>query len=236
MLLRLPVEAEGTVSKVICSLVCEVHSREEKYSSGPVESPRPCPPYRMVCSALGLPCSLQSVQSSSFRVVCYRTNAKLPLHVSPVPDPMAWKQDAFQCPWDNLSSHAFPPFSLLHQVFSRVLLLTGPSLIPFGSVLASERVARRSVVTSRGGTSQAPLAVASSGSDPHPEVPLRPRDPPPSHVEVIHHCAQNSGFLRAVAEVTALDLRGSTAALYQGKWFRFIRNRISLHARPLFCK
>ena len=49
-------------------------------------------------------------------------NAKLPLYISPVLDPMAWKPDAFQHPWDHLSTYAFPLFALLRQVLSRVLL------------------------------------------------------------------------------------------------------------------
>ena len=42
-----------------------------------------------------------------------RANAKLPLYVSTVPGPMAWKQDAFQRQWNNLSVYTFPPFPLL---------------------------------------------------------------------------------------------------------------------------
>ena len=56
-------------------------------------------------------------------------NAKLPLYVSPVPDPMAWKQCTFQRPWDHLSAYALPRFALLRQVLSRVLS-TGLSLVP----------------------------------------------------------------------------------------------------------
>ena len=34
---------------------------------------------------------------------------KLPLYISPVVDPMAWKQDAFQHFWDNLGAYTFLP-------------------------------------------------------------------------------------------------------------------------------
>ena len=44
--------------------------------------------------------------------------------VSPV------KQDASQHPWDHLSTYAFPLFTLLRQVLSRVLTSTGLSLAP----------------------------------------------------------------------------------------------------------
>ena len=35
-----------------------------------------------------------------------RANTKLPLYMSPVPDPMVWKQGAFQHSWDDLTSYA----------------------------------------------------------------------------------------------------------------------------------
>ena len=51
------------------------------------------------------------------------------LCISPVPDPMAWKQDAFHHPWNNLSSHTFPHFAFLRQLLSRVTLLGNLSLV-----------------------------------------------------------------------------------------------------------
>ena len=49
--------------------------------------------------------------------------------MSQVPDLLAWKHDTFQHPWDHLSASAFPPFALLRQVLSRVLLSTGFPLV-----------------------------------------------------------------------------------------------------------
>ena len=49
-----------------------------------------------------------------------RANAKLPLYMSPVPDPMAWRQDTFHHPGDSLHAYAFPPFVLLLKVLSPV--------------------------------------------------------------------------------------------------------------------
>ena len=57
----------------------------------------------------------------------YRTN--LPLYILPGPDPMVWKQDALQHPWDHLSAYAFLPFSLLRQVLSRMRLSAGLSVL-----------------------------------------------------------------------------------------------------------
>ena len=50
-----------------------------------------------------------------------RLNRKLPVYCSPVPDPMAALEDAFQHPWDGLDAYAFPPFALIRRVINRVL-------------------------------------------------------------------------------------------------------------------
>ena len=56
-------------------------------------------------------------------------NTKLPLYVSPVIDPLAWKQDALHLPCDHLLAYAFPLFALLSQVLSRVPESEGLSLV-----------------------------------------------------------------------------------------------------------
>ena len=48
-------------------------------------------------------------------------NHKLPMFVSPVPDPTAWAVDALSLSWENLDAYAFPPISLLNQVISKVM-------------------------------------------------------------------------------------------------------------------
>ena len=53
---------------------------------------------------------------------------KLPLCGSLVPQSMAWKQDAFQHNWNDLSAYVFSPFTLLRKIMSRVLLSTNLSL------------------------------------------------------------------------------------------------------------
>ena len=39
-----------------------------------------------------------------------RFNHRLPLYISPVPDPQAWAVDAFSVPWANLLAYAFPHY------------------------------------------------------------------------------------------------------------------------------
>ena len=48
-----------------------------------------------------------------------RLNIKLPLYVSPIPDPQAWAIDALNIPWENLVAYAFPPTALLPKVVQK---------------------------------------------------------------------------------------------------------------------
>jgi hypothetical protein len=51
-----------------------------------------------------------------------RYSKRLPLYVSPVKDPEAWKIDAFQLNWTNLEAYAFPPTPLLPKVIAKCSL------------------------------------------------------------------------------------------------------------------
>ena len=53
------------------------------------------------------------------------------------------------------------------------------------------------------------------------EVSLWSGDAATLLIDVIKHLIRKAGFFREVVEVTS-DLKGSTAALYQGKWSRFL--------------
>ena len=47
-------------------------------------------------------------------------NHKLPLYVSPIPDPRAWDTDALNIDWTNLTAYAYPPTALLHKVIQKI--------------------------------------------------------------------------------------------------------------------
>ncbi|XP_070198864.1 uncharacterized protein [Littorina saxatilis] len=49
-----------------------------------------------------------------------RFSARLPLFVSPFPDPLAWGVNALELNWSNLTAYAFPPFCLLGKVLRKV--------------------------------------------------------------------------------------------------------------------
>ena len=57
-----------------------------------------------------------------------RFNLRLPLYVSPIPDPGAWEIDALTMSWANLLAYAFPPFPILGKV-GRKARLERPRLI-----------------------------------------------------------------------------------------------------------
>ena len=50
-----------------------------------------------------------------------RFNTKLPVFVSPVPDPMATAVDALSLPWEDLDAYAFPPAAILGKVVEKLL-------------------------------------------------------------------------------------------------------------------
>ena len=47
-------------------------------------------------------------------------NHKVPLYVSPIPDPNAWDIDALNINWTGLTAYAFPPTALLHRVIQNI--------------------------------------------------------------------------------------------------------------------
>ena len=49
-----------------------------------------------------------------------RFNNKLPLFVSPVPDPLAMAVDALSLPWEDLNAYAFPPTAILGKLVEKL--------------------------------------------------------------------------------------------------------------------
>ena len=47
-------------------------------------------------------------------------NHKLPLYVSPIPDPKAWGIDALNINWTGLTAYAYPPTALPHRVIQKI--------------------------------------------------------------------------------------------------------------------
>ena len=55
-------------------------------------------------------------------VFATRFSHRLPIYVSPVPDPAAWAVDALSIDWSGLSAYASPPFPLLREVLRKARL------------------------------------------------------------------------------------------------------------------
>ena len=47
-------------------------------------------------------------------------NHKLPLYMSPIPDPKAWDIDGLNIDWTGLTAYAYPPMALLHRVIQKI--------------------------------------------------------------------------------------------------------------------
>ena len=114
----------------------EMHFWEEKLSSRPVEWSLFPWLFDAICKVFIRP---------HIDLFSLRTYKKIALYMSSIPDPMAWKQDAFQHPWDNLCMYTFSPFTLLRQILLRVMLSTNLLMIMGSSSLASEGVVCKSV-------------------------------------------------------------------------------------------
>ena len=66
----------GLDRTALVDLVREMHSKEGKHLSGPVELHRPSPPQRMVPSSPGVQCHVQGVQSSLRGLNLFATGVK----------------------------------------------------------------------------------------------------------------------------------------------------------------
>ena len=75
-------------------------------------------PFFLVC----LKTILQGVQSPFCRSFHSKGRPKTPTYLSPIPEPVARKEDYFQHPWGDLIIYFFPLFVLLRQILSRVML------------------------------------------------------------------------------------------------------------------
>ena len=91
------------------------HSRPVKCGRRQAIQIRPDHPDRMVPPSIGVPGLMQQVAPAS-DLFATRFNNKLPLFVSPVPDPMATAVDALSPPWEDLDAYAFPPTAILGKV------------------------------------------------------------------------------------------------------------------------
>ena len=89
---------------------------------------------------------MQQVHWPQIDLFATRFNNKLPLFVSPGPDPLATAVDALSLPWEDLDAYAFPPAAILSKVMEKlqdspwkriILIAPGwPNMPWFGDLVA----------------------------------------------------------------------------------------------------
>ena len=116
---------------------CKTHSREMAQTPGfdPTTQVKTC----FDCKMADLLSRSNQVQSTEwslhpqiFKQICHKwftphvdlfathLNHKLPLYVSPIPDPKAWDIDGLNIHWTGLTAYAYPPTALLHRVIQKI--------------------------------------------------------------------------------------------------------------------
>ena len=146
-------------------------------------------------------------------------NHKLPLYVSPIPDPKAWDIDALNIDWTGLTAYAYPPTALLHRVIKKQAMQLSdhtnrPRLARDALVLGHSAALNRDPTTTPG-VDNTPQAV------PQLRVPQQPAAPHPPRLVSRSGQLQEQGFSVEVAERIAAPQRSSTRTFYKSKWALF---------------
>ena len=133
-------------------------------------------------------------------------NHKLPLYVSPIPDPNAWDIDALNINWTDLTAYAYPLMALLHRVIQK------NQAMPLPDHRHSPRLARDALVLG--------LSAALNGdptSVPQICVPQQSSASQPPRLLSRGGQLQEQGFSVEVAERIAAPQRSSTRTIYKSK-------------------
>ena len=117
---RSPVEDHDMVPSLSHNIKSQTHSRVSECDGRPSIQVEPSAVNRMVTASAGVQTDLSKVVHSSCRSICHSSVYKLPLYVSPVPDPKGWNIDALNINWTGLTAYAYPPTALLHRVIQKI--------------------------------------------------------------------------------------------------------------------
>ena len=118
---RSPVENHDLVPSLPYNIESQAHSRVSECDGRPPIQVQPSAVNRMVSAPSGLQANLPEVVHPSCRLIRHSPHHKLPLYVSPIPDPRAWNIDALNINWTNLTAYAYPPTALpLHKVIQKI--------------------------------------------------------------------------------------------------------------------
>ena len=147
-------------------------------------------------------------------------NHKLPLYMSPIPDPNAWDIDALNIDWTGLTAYAYPPMALLHRVIQKIrqchclIIVIAPGWpgMPWFWDLVQLSI-------------EIPLQLPVSNNSPQtvPQlcVPQQSSTSQPPRLVSRSGQLQEQDFSVEVAERIAAPQRSSTRTIYKSKWALF---------------
>ena len=139
-------------------------------------------------------------------------NHKLPLYVSPIPDPRPWDIDALNINWTNLTAYAYPPTAPSQgDPKDQAMLLpdhrNSPRLTRDALVLGPSAALNRDPTTT-------PSVNNPTQTVPQVCVPQQPPAPEPPRLVSRSGQLQEQGFSVEVAERIAAPQRSSTRSIY----------------------
>ena len=115
-----PVEDHDLVPSLPHNIKSQAHSRLPECDGRPTVQVQPSAVNRMVSTPTGVKQICQKWFTPHVDLFATPLNHKLPLYVSPIPDPRAWDIDALNINWTNLTAYAYPPTALLHKVIQKI--------------------------------------------------------------------------------------------------------------------
>ena len=166
-----------------------------------------------------------------------RFNNKLPLFVSPIPDPLATAVDALSLPWYDLDAYAFPPTAILSNVVEKLLDSPMqqfdpdcPGMAQHALVLGSSRNVQPGPLESSGSAKSAETALQSDPSQKSDKSKSPCMAPRASAIK-------EQGFSEAVAARIEAPQRRSTRSVYEAKWTIFTKwcdaNQVDFKSPPV---
>ena len=147
-------------------------------------------------------------------------NHKLPLYVSPIPDPNAWDIDALNINWTGLTAYAYRPTALLHRVIQKNQAMPLPDLRNSPRLASNALVLGPSAALNRDPTATSGVN-NSSQTVPQLHVPQQSTTSQPPSLVSRSEQLQEQGFSVEVAERIAAPQRSSTRTIYKSKWALF---------------
>ena len=147
-------------------------------------------------------------------------NHKLPLYMSPIPDPKAWDIDALNINWTGLTAYVYPPDGSPSQGDPK------DQAMPLPDHHNSPRLARDALVLGPSAALNRDPTTTPSVNDatqtvPQVCVPQQSATAQPPHLVSRSGQLQEQGFSVEVAERIAAPQQSSTRTIYKSKWALF---------------